>query len=31
VALAGRAQMGGIFLSVLLALIVFFMAVKPQF
>ncbi len=31
VALAGRAQMGGIFLSVLLVLIVFFMAVKPQF
>jgi uncharacterized membrane protein len=30
-ALARRAQNGGIFLSVLLVLIVFFMAVKPQF
>jgi uncharacterized membrane protein len=30
-ALAARAQNGGIFLSVLLALIVYFMAVKPQF
>ncbi|MGH2464577.1 MAG: DUF2269 family protein [Candidatus Limnocylindrales bacterium] len=30
-ALAKRAQNGGIFLTVLLVLIVFFMAVKPQF
>ena len=30
-ALAKRAQNGGIFLSVLLVLIVYFMAVKPQF
>ena len=31
VALAGRAQNGGIFLSVLLVLIVYFMTIKPQF
>ena len=30
-ALAARAQQGGIFLTVLLVLIVFTMAVKPQF
>ena len=30
-ALAARAQNGGIFLSVMLVLIVFFMAIKPQF
>ncbi len=30
-ALANRAQMGGIFLTVLLVLIIFLMSVKPQF